>query len=97
MTMNTYIPYISVNITALCCFSLMLVTFLAAKKTPEIKSFLLVLADCILWSGASILMRFQMWPGAISGTPYRWSRFSAWSLCSIILCTPFPIRRASSC
>lgn len=63
MTMNTYIPYISVNITALCCFSLMLVTFLAAKKTPEIKSFLIVLADCILWSGASILMRFQMWPG----------------------------------
>ena len=57
------IPYISVNVTALSCFSLMLVTFLAAKKTPEIKSFLLVLADCILWSGGSILMRFQMWPG----------------------------------
>ena len=57
------IPYISVNITALSCFSLMFVTFLAAKKTPEIKSFLLVLADCILWSGGSILMRLQMWPG----------------------------------
>ena len=42
------IPYISVNITELSCFSLMLVTFLAAKKTPEIKSFLLVLVDCIL-------------------------------------------------
>lgn len=61
--MNASVPYFSVNITAFCCFALMFVTFVATKKTPEIKAFLLVLADCILWSGSAILMRMQMWPG----------------------------------
>ena len=60
--MITNIPFIFVNITALSCFVLMFVTFLASKKTPEIWAFLAVLLDCILWSGGSILMRLQMWP-----------------------------------
>ena len=52
------IPYISVNITELSCFSLMLVTFLAAKKTPELKSFLLVLVDwrCSVLNWFSIIL-----------------------------------------
>lgn len=57
------IPFLFINITVLCCFSLMFVTFLATKKTPEIWAFLAVLLDCILWSGGSVLMRLQMWPG----------------------------------
>ncbi|MEG1593842.1 MAG: histidine kinase N-terminal 7TM domain-containing protein, partial [Oscillibacter sp.] len=57
------IPFLSINIMALGCFTVMFVTFLAAKKTPEVWAFLAVLADCILWSGGSILMRMQMWPG----------------------------------
>lgn len=61
--MMTNIPFLSINVTALCCFAVMFVTFLAAKKTSEIWAFLAVLADCILWSGGSILMRMQMWPG----------------------------------
>ena len=61
--MITNIPFIFVNITALSCFLLMFVTFMAAKKTPEIWAFLAVLLDCILWSGGSILMRLQIWPG----------------------------------
>ena len=61
--MSANIPYLFINITALCCFSLMFVTMLATKKTPEIWVFLAVLLDCILWSGGSILMRMQMWPG----------------------------------
>lgn len=59
----TSIPYLFINVTALSCFAVMLVTFLATKKTPEIWAFLAVLTDCILWSGGSILMRMQMWPG----------------------------------
>ena len=57
------IPFLYINVTALCCFALMFVTFLATKKTPEIWAFMAVLLDCILWSGGSILMRIQMWPG----------------------------------
>ena len=59
----TNIPFLYINVTALCCFSLMFVTFLATKKTPEILAFMAVLLDCILWSGGSSLMRIQMWPG----------------------------------
>ena len=60
--MITNIPFLYVNIIALSCFTLMFVTFLATKKTPEIWAFLAVLLDCILWAGGSILMRLQMWP-----------------------------------
>ncbi|MCI2056314.1 MAG: diguanylate cyclase [Oscillibacter sp.] len=57
------VPFLAVNITALCCFVLLLATFLAAKKTPEIRAFMLLVADCILWLGGTVLMRLQMWPG----------------------------------
>lgn len=61
--MLTNIPFIYINIIALCCFFLMFVTFLVSQKTPAIKVFIVVLLDCILWSGSSVLMRVQMWPG----------------------------------
>lgn len=57
------VPFLFINVVALCCFAVMFVTFLAAKKTREIWAFLAVLADCILWVGGAILMRMQMWPG----------------------------------
>lgn len=61
--MNVQVPFLPVNILAFCCFSIMLVMFLAAKKTPEIRIFIFVLADSVIWSAGSILMRLQMWPG----------------------------------
>lgn len=57
------VPFLYINVTALCCFALMFITFLATKKTPEIWAFLAVLLDCILWTGGSVFMRIQMWPG----------------------------------
>lgn len=57
------IPYLYINVIALCCFLLMFVTFFAAQKTPEIKAFMVIMFDGILWSGSSILMRLQIWPG----------------------------------
>ena len=36
--MSQSIPFLYVNIAALCVFALMFATFLAAKKTPEIRS-----------------------------------------------------------
>lgn len=57
------IPFLYVNVTALCCFALLFVTFLAAKKTPEIRAFLLLLGDGTVWLGSAVLMRLQVWPG----------------------------------
>lgn len=56
------IPFLYVNITAFCCFLILLTAALSSKKTPAVWAFIAVLADCILWSGGSILMRLQMWP-----------------------------------
>ncbi len=57
------VPYLYVNLLALCCFALLFITFLAAKKTPEIRAFLVVMLGFIFWTGGSILMRLQVFPG----------------------------------
>ena len=57
------IPFIYVNLLALCAFFMLFVTFLAAKKTPEIRSFIMVMLGFILWTGGSIMMRLQVFPG----------------------------------
>lgn len=76
--MTENIPFLYINVSALCCFALMFVTFLAAKKGPEIWAFLAVLADCILWEGGAILMRLQLWPGL--GFWYRVSLVALFSM-----------------
>lgn len=60
--MLSQIPFIYVNLLALCSFLLMFTAFAASKKTPVIRVFMVVLGDCILWSGSCVLMRLQMWP-----------------------------------
>lgn len=58
------VPYLYVNLIALCCYVFIFVTFLAAaKKTPEIKSFIVVMVGFIFWTGGSILMRLRVFPG----------------------------------
>lgn len=57
------VPYLYVNLTALCCYIFILVAFLAAKKSPEIKSFIIVMVGFIFWTGGSILMRLRVFPG----------------------------------
>lgn len=57
------IPFLNVNLVGLCCFCVMLITFMAAKKTPEIKAFIVVLVAFILWFVGSVLMRLQIFPG----------------------------------
>ena len=57
------VPFLNVNLIALCCFGVMLITFFSAKKTPEIKAFLVVLTAFFLWVGGAILMRLQIYPG----------------------------------
>lgn len=57
------VPYLYVNLTALCCYVIILMAFLFAKKTPEIRSFIVVMVGFIFWTGGSILMRLQVFPG----------------------------------
>ncbi len=52
-----YVPVI-----ALLCYSLLFLTFLAAKKNQVIHAFLFVLGVLILWTGGSLCMRMQLWP-----------------------------------
>lgn len=56
------VPFLYVNLTALACYALLSITFLASKKTPEILSFICLLLDFTLWTGASVLMRLQVYP-----------------------------------
>ncbi|MGI5936436.1 MAG: HD domain-containing phosphohydrolase [Oscillospiraceae bacterium] len=57
------VQYLYVNLTALCCYCLIFITFLAAKKTQEIRAFITMIGGFIIWTGGSILMRLQVYPG----------------------------------
>ncbi len=57
------VPFLYINVIAMCCYALMITAFLAAKKTAEIRSFIMVLLGFTLWTGGSILMRLQVFPG----------------------------------
>jgi len=61
--MTSHIPYIFINIVAFGSFLLMFIMMAAARKTAEIRAFMGLMVDCMVWSGSSILMRLQMWPG----------------------------------
>lgn len=54
--------FVFIPVTALCCYTFLLLSFLAAKKTKLINSFMLVLSAMILWTGGSFCMRMQLWP-----------------------------------
>ncbi len=60
--LNT-VPYLYINVIAMCCYALMITAFLAAKKSAEIRSFILLLLGFMLWTGGSVLMRLQIFPG----------------------------------
>jgi len=54
--------YVYIPVIALCCYSFLLMAFLAAKKSKLIYSFILFLAAMILWTGSSLCMRMLLWP-----------------------------------
>ncbi|MDO4393982.1 MAG: diguanylate cyclase [Bacillota bacterium] len=57
------VPFLFVNLIAMCGYAIIFVSFIAAKKTPEIKAFIALLTSFMLWTIGSILMRLQMYPG----------------------------------
>ncbi len=59
----TSVPYLYVNLIALCCYIVMMSAFVSAKKTSENKAFIFVLTGFIVWTASSILMRLRVEPG----------------------------------
>ncbi|MGI5891944.1 MAG: HD domain-containing phosphohydrolase [Bacillota bacterium] len=57
------IPFIYVPVIALFSYLFLLIAFLAAKKNTTIYSFMVMLVACILWTGGSMCMRLQLYPG----------------------------------
>lgn len=55
--------YSFISVMALFCYMILFVAFMAAQKTKIINSFLLVLAAFVLWTGGSLAMRTELWPG----------------------------------
>ena len=82
--------FVFISITALYFYAFLMLAFLTAKKSKLITDFIAVLFTMILWTGGSLLMRLQAWPG------YRlWYHFSLAGICSfaifIITCSS-PLR-----
>ncbi|MBT9777885.1 diguanylate cyclase [Clostridium sp. MCC353] len=61
--MNVNIPFIWVPILAVACYLFLMIALLSAKKNNIIQSFIRLLACCLLWTGGSMLMRLQVYPG----------------------------------
>jgi diguanylate cyclase (GGDEF)-like protein/putative nucleotidyltransferase with HDIG domain len=78
------VQFLQVNVAAFCCFFLLLITFMAAKKNREVRTFIAFLGVLTIWSGASVLMRLQVPPGV-----NFWFYVSLLALFTIALCCFF--------
>lgn len=61
--MNVNIPFIWVPILAVACYLFLMIAMLSAKKNNVIQAFIRLLACCLIWTGGSMLMRLQVYPG----------------------------------
>lgn len=61
--MTTHIPFLCVQVTAVFCYLIFLVAFVAVKKDKVINSFIASLLTYLVWTGGSLLMRLQVFPG----------------------------------
>jgi len=59
------ISFTFVPLFALFCYVLLFITFAAAKKSQEIYAFMGMLLTLIGWTGGSLFMRLQLYPGVI--------------------------------
>ena len=57
------VPFLYVNLIAMCGYAIIFISFVAARKTPVIKTFIALLASFTVWTGGSIMMRLQISPG----------------------------------
>ena len=58
--MNT--SYIYINIVASLCFAMMFIAFSAAERSREIRAWIFLLLDMMVWSAGSLFMRLDLYP-----------------------------------
>ena len=56
------VSYIYINIAAFLCFALMFVAFCAAERSREMRAWLILLGDLVLWTGGTVFMRLNVFP-----------------------------------
>ncbi len=56
------VSYIYINIAAFLCFALMFVAFFAAERSREMRAWLVLLGDLVLWTGGTVFMRLNVFP-----------------------------------
>ncbi len=56
------VSYIYINIAAFLCFALMFVAFFAAERSREMRAWLFLLGDLVLWTGGTVFMRLNVFP-----------------------------------
>ena len=52
------VSYIYINIAAFLCFALMFVAFCAAERSREMRAWLVLLGDLVLWTGGTVFICF---------------------------------------
>ena len=57
------VPYIQIPAIAMLCYIILALAMLSSKKSKIINAFTLYLLVFMLWTGASVLMRMQFYPG----------------------------------
>ncbi len=57
------IPFIYVQLIALCCYGFLLCCILIAKKNELLRSFMMLLVAFIGWTAGSLFMRLLLYPG----------------------------------
>ena len=55
--------FVIVPLAAMLCNLFLFMTFLTAKKTKLVKSFMMLLVAFMLWTLGSLLMRLGVYPG----------------------------------
>ena len=65
------VSYIYINIAAFLCFALMFVAFCAAERSREMRAWLVLLGDLVLWTGGTVFMRLHVSRATSSGIMFR--------------------------
>lgn len=68
------VSYIYINIAAFLCFALMFVAFCAAERSREMRAWLVLLGDLVLWTAERCSCAFTFSRATSSGIMFRCSR-----------------------
>ncbi len=61
--MISAIPFIWVPILAVTCYGILIIALLSAEKNKLVRAYIYILFCFLMWTGGSMLMRLQVFPG----------------------------------